>query len=203
MSASQAISGVVCKHYPFTLIQGAGQQGRHALLSRGNVSLSLRLQLAGRLEVEQCIQVMLPAFLPNAQEERRIHSAIRWERTGVAQPAEIQGTMARSVGSPSRASEQRLQQSYKHLNWLNTLDKISSACNLYRALSRVGSQRCKRRWSPNKGDLQDIVLQRVPWTASPCAAAQPTSSSAPNYGPSSNCLLRVTAARHYMDLGIF
>lgn len=57
---------------------------------QGKCSLSPRLQLAERLEVEQCIQVTLPAFLPNVQEERRIPSAIRWERTGVAQPAEIQ-----------------------------------------------------------------------------------------------------------------
>ena len=86
-----------------TLIQGACQPGRHALRGRGNVSLSSRLQLAGRLEVEQCIRVMLPASLPDAQEERRIHSAIRWERTRVTQPAEIQGAVAYTVGSPSRA----------------------------------------------------------------------------------------------------
>ena len=62
-----------------TLIQGARQQGRDALPGKGNVPLSPRPQLAGRLEVEQCIRVTLPAFLPDAQEERRIPFAIRWE----------------------------------------------------------------------------------------------------------------------------
>jgi len=62
-------------------------------------------------------------------------------RTGVAQPAEIQGAVAHAVGTPSRAWKQRQRQLYKRLSWLNTLDKISSACDLYQALSRVGSQR--------------------------------------------------------------
>lgn len=41
-----------------------------------------------------------------------------------------------TVRSPSRPWEQRQQQSYKHLNRPNTLGKVSSACNLRRALSR-------------------------------------------------------------------
>lgn len=156
-----------------TLIQGTCQQGRHALLGKGHVSLSSRLQLSGRLKVEPCTQVMLPAFLPGVQKERQIHFAILWERTGVAQCVEIQGAMACTAGSPRRARKQRHQQSHKHLNWLNVLDKISLPCNLYLALSRVGYQMC----SPNKGDLHDILLQSVPLTPSPCTAAQPTSFS--------------------------